>query len=185
MMKRVIFAGLMGALVMIVWTLVINGFLGFRANIDMKTLSAEREVYEILKQRVVEPGRYAVNPEVSAERGFPDEEPVFSILYSGMGHEAAGSMMLVGLLVFILSPMIGAWMLSQASDRVLASYCRKVMFFVAIGLLFAIYSHLTSFGIGGYPFGDAIALAANDIVVWLLVGLVVAWRLKPVRNATV
>jgi hypothetical protein len=98
-----------------------------------------------------------------------------------VGHGAAGKMMLVGLIVFVLSPIVGTWMLSQARDSVLSSYCRKVMFFVAIGLLFAIYGHLTSFGIGGYPFKDAIALAANDIVVWMLVGLVVAWRLKPGR----
>ena len=96
-----------------------------------------------------------------------------------MGHGAAGRMMLVGLVVFVLSPIIGTWLLSQSSERVLSSYCRKVMFFVAIGLLFAIYSHLERSGIGGYPFRDAVALAANDIVVWMLVGLVVAWRLKP------
>ena len=178
-MKRVIIAGLMGALVLIVWTFVVNGLLGFQARIDMKQLPAEREVYEVLKEHVAEPGRYACNPEVNPERGFPGEEPVFSVLYGGMGHEAAGKLMLVGLVVFVLSPIIGAWMLSQASDRVLASYCRKVMFFVAIGLLFAIYNHVASSGIGGYPFKDAIALAANDIVVWMLMGLVVAWRLKP------
>jgi hypothetical protein len=171
----------MGALVLMLWAFLINGLIGFRAHFDMKVLSAEREVYEVLKKRVAAPGRYAVNPEVDPERGFPGDEPVFSVLYSGAGHGAAGKLMMVGLVVFILSPLIGAWMLSQASERVLASYGRKVMFFVAIGLLFAVYSHLSSFGIGGYPLRDATMLGASDLVAWTLVGLAASWILKPCR----
>ena len=87
--------------------------------------------------------------------------------------------MLVGLVVFFLAPMIGAWMLSQTSRRVRSSYARKVLFFVAIGLLFALFSDMAKFGIGSYPIKDAMAFAANDIVMWTLVGLVVAWRIQP------
>lgn len=131
----------------------------------MRTLPAERQVYEVLKEHVVEPGRYTVNPELTPERGFPEAEPVFSVTYSGMGHEGAGGLMLVGLFVFLFAPMIGAWMLSQSSRRVPSSYFRKVLFFVAIGLLFALFGALMSFGIGGYPVRDAIVLAANNLVV--------------------
>ncbi len=61
----------------------------------------------------------------------------------------------------------------------MSSYSRKVLFFVAIGLLFAIFTDLTNYGIGRYPVEDAILLAINHIIVWTLVGLVVAWRLSP------
>jgi hypothetical protein len=89
--------------------------------------------------------------------------------------------MLVGFVLFFLAPMIGAWMLSQISARVKSSYPRKVLFFVAIGLLFAIFSDLKNFGIGSYPVKDAIILAMNHIIVWILIGLVIAWCIKPER----
>jgi len=90
--------------------------------------------------------------------------------------------MRVGLVMFFIAPIIGAWMLSQTSTRVMSSYPRKVLFFVAIGLLFAIFTDLTNFGIGGYPVKDAIVLAINHIIVWTLVGLVAAWRIRAERT---
>lgn len=182
-MKRVIIAGLLGGVVLMAWTFVVNGILGFQARIDMKSIPAEREVYETLKEHVVEPGRYACNPEVTSEGRYPDEEPVFSVLYSGMGHGSAGSLMLVGLVVFFLAPLTGAWLLSRCSARILSRYWSKVAFFAAIGLLVALFSDLTDFGIGSYPPRDAVVLAVHDVVVWTLVGLVVASRIKPEPDA--
>ena len=178
-MKNVIGAGLMGGVVLILWTLVANGLFGFQSRIDMRQLSAEPQVYETLKEHVRTPGRYTVNPQLNAEGRFPEDQPVFSVLYSGMGHEAAGSLMLLGLVLYLLAPMLGAWMLTQTSGRVKSSYSRKVLFFTAIGLLFAIYGDLTSYGIGNYPLNDALAFAAYHIVTWTFVGLVVAWRIRP------
>ena len=48
-----------------------------------------------------------------------------------------------------------------------------------IGLLFAIYGDLTSYGIGNYPLNGALAFAAYHMVTWTLVGLAVAWRIRP------
>ncbi len=178
-MKRIIIAGLMGGLVLIIWSFVVNGMLGFGPSINMKQVRNERQVYEALKGNVTQPGRYIVNPETSAEGRFPDEDPVYSVLYSGMGHGTAGGHMVAGLVVFFLVPMIGAWLLTQASDTVLSSYPKKVFFFFMIGLLFALFCGFGKFGIGGYPLKDAVMLGFHDIVVWTLVGLVIAWRIKP------
>ncbi len=182
MLKKVIIAGMLGGVVLMVWTLVVNGIFRFQASIDMKRIEAERQVYEVLKEHIVDPGRYIINPELTSEMRFPDGEPAFSVLYGGVGHESAGSFMLVGLVIFFLAPMIGAWMLSQTSERVMSSYPRKVLFFVAIGLLFALFTDLTDFGIGSYPLRDALLFAINHIVAWTLVGVVVAWRMKPERT---
>ena len=179
MTKKVIGAGMLGAVVLIAWTFVVNVGFGFQARIDMNTIAAERHVYEVLKENIVDPGRYIFNPEVTPEWRFPDGEPVFSVLYGGSGHEAAGGLLLVELATAFLAAIIGAWMLSQASDRVLCSYPRKVLFFTTIGLLIATFCDLNNFGIGRYPAGDAIAFAMNHIAAWTLVGLVVAWRMKP------
>ncbi len=104
---------------------------------------------------------------------------MFSVLYGGIGHESAGGLMLVGLVVYFLTPIVGAWMLSQTSERVMSSYPRYVLFFVAIGLLFAIFTDLMNFGTGNYPVSDALILAVHNIIIWIIVGLVVAWRMKP------
>jgi hypothetical protein len=87
--------------------------------------------------------------------------------------------MLFQFAIFLVTPMIAAWMLSLTSQQVLSNYPRKVLFFTGIGLLFALFCDLMKFGIGGYPLQDALLLAAHDIVLWTLVGMVVAWRLRP------
>jgi hypothetical protein len=71
--------------------MLINGLFGFRYRIDMKQVPNEAQVYQILKENITEPGRYLCNPALTESNTFPENEPVFSILYGGMGHEAAGS----------------------------------------------------------------------------------------------
>jgi len=178
-MKNIIISGLLGGLVLIIWMFLVNGILGFRNQIDMKKISNESPVYEILKQNITEPGRYSCNPEINPTGMFPEDEPVFSVMYSGMGHEAAGGLMIFGLLIYLIAPMIAAWMLSVSSEKILISYPRKVLFFTAIGLIIAIFSDLSSFGIGNYPLSDALLLAIHNVILWTLIGLVIAWRIKP------
>jgi hypothetical protein len=179
MLRKVIVSGLLGGIVLFGWTFVVNGILGFRSSMDMNQVPAERQVYEILQQSIIEPGRYIFNPELTSPGTFPGGEPVFSVHYSGMGHESAGRLMVLQLALFFVAPTIGAWMLSVTSGRILASYPRKVLFFAAIGLLLAVYGALQSFGIDSYPLGDALMLAGRDVLSWTLVGLAVAWRMQP------
>jgi hypothetical protein len=161
-----------------IWMILVNGILGFNSRINMKRIPDERAVYETLKNNITEPGRYVCNPEVTSE-GFPGGEPVYSVLYGGMGHEAAGRNMLIQLPFFFIVPIVAAWMLSSASRETLASAPRKVAFVACIGLLFGVWGHLGNFGIGGYPLENTIALMVHDIVLWALVGLVLAWRIRP------
>jgi hypothetical protein len=179
MRKRVIISGLLGAVILIVWTFLVNGILGFGSSIDRKSISAERQVHEFLKASLSEPGRYIANPELTLAGTFPEGEPVFSIHYSGMGHDSAGTVMLVQLAMFAIAPMIGAWMLSVSSPWILSRYTRRVLFFAAMGLLIAVYGGIENFGIDGYPPVDALLLALLDVITWTLVGMVVAWRMRP------
>ncbi|MFG0253028.1 MAG: hypothetical protein ACF8NJ_09170 [Phycisphaerales bacterium JB038] len=179
MHRRIVLAGLLGGLVLLVWTFVVNGLLGFQARLDMKQLPEERQVYELLREQVTEPGRYVCNPAVTAERRFPDHEPAFSILYGGVGHEAAGRHMLFGLVIFLAMPILAAWLLGHASERLLRSYPRKLCFFVGLGLLLAVLADLGRFGIAAYPLGDALQLAAARLLSWTLVGAVVAALVRP------
>ena len=179
MLKNVVFSGLMGWVVLIVWTFVVNGMLGFRSGMDMNLVTNEQALYDFLQESIVEPGRYIVNPVVTPDGFFPGDTPVFSILYGGVGHESAGRLVLFNLVIGLLAMLIATWMLSQASDRVLASYPRKVLFFSSIGLLIAVFVDLGSYGIGNYPLSDALVLAAHSVVMWVVIGVAVAGRMKP------
>jgi hypothetical protein len=74
-LKRIILAGLLGGVVLAVWFVTVDGFLGFKRGIEMNQLADERTVYAFLVERMPEPGRYVVNPEVSPDRAFPGEDP--------------------------------------------------------------------------------------------------------------
>ena len=174
MLKTVFWAGLLGALAMIAFSFLVNGVFGLNSRLNMKPLPAEREVYEVLRKGVTQPGHYICNPALTAEGRFPDREPVFTIVNSGFTHGAAGAYLLWDLGFPMVAAFIATALLAMASPRVLASYARKTLFFVLIGLLFGLLADIRS----DYPLADALLKAAYDIMFWTVSGLVVAWRLR-------
>jgi hypothetical protein len=180
MLKKVVLGGLLGGLVLIGSMFLSNGLLGLNSSINMNSLVNEEWVYEILKESIKEPGGYTVNPTLESPEGpFPADEPVYSIHYSGFGHGAAGRIFLVNLAIGFIAPLIAAWMLSVTSDRILARYASRVLFFAAIGLLLALFSDLMQYGIGAYSLHHALILGAQDFGSWTLAGLAVASAVKP------
>lgn len=182
MCKKVFVSGLVGAIVLLIWTFVINGLLGFNARFSMKQVPNEREVYAMLKNTIAEPGRYLCNPALTSDGRFPDNEPVFGIQYSGVGHEAARAGLIFGLFEFLIAPLIGAWMLSRTSEQYRSRFFNRVWFFIAIGLLLAITGDLHNFGIGGSPLALVLLFAARTVVTWTIVGIAVASIMRPVRQ---
>lgn len=100
----------------------------------------------------------------------PDESRVYAVLKERI-------------VAAFAAPMIAAWLLSCASDRVLSRYSRRVIFFVAIGLLVAVFGDLPKLGIGGHPPSSALLLSAYDVVSWTLCGLVAAWVMRGAPSA--
>jgi hypothetical protein len=178
MLKKTILSGVTGGIAMSLWTFVANGLLGFASKTNMKALPNEPQVYELLKSSVVEPGRYVVNPPPVEPIGYPSDEPVFGLLFSGVGHESAGILMCVELLVMFGATILVAWMLSRTGAPYRASYMRRVLFFTVAGILLALSVDLDSFGIAGRPLADAILLGTHRIAMWTFVGLVAGWFMK-------
>lgn len=179
MLRKVLIAGVLGGFALMLWTFATNVFFEFNRKIDMKRIPNESSVHQVLRENLVEPGGYVCNPPLTPVGVFPGNEPVFSIRYSGMGHEAAAVEFVVQTAMAILSAIIAAWLLSVASNRILSAYSRRVLFISALGLLFALFSDLAKFGIGGYPLRSVLLLAANSFVSWILAGLVMARWMKP------
>lgn len=179
MIKRIILAGVLGWITLMAVVFVANGIFGFYSRIAMKRVPDEPRVYALLKETITEPGRYICNPAVTPEAGFPAGEPVFSIAYGGVGHEAAGWLMQVRLMCGLAAMLLAAWLLSLAAPRVLASYGRRVLFLGALGLLIAVFKTLPEAGIGSFPPQDALRLAGFDFVTWLVAALAAAWPIRP------
>lgn len=185
MLKKVIIAGLIGGLTLIIWAILINGLLGFRYRLDMKMVPNEPQVYQILKENITEPGRYLCNPALTESGMFPENQPVFSILYGGMGHEAAGPLsVILDFLYAFATATLCAWLLSKTSERTISSYPRKVFFVIMTGLLFAFYSDIKKYGIGNYPLNDTLILTFHNLILWTVLGLVISLFIKPIPHKT-
>jgi len=179
---RVLGAGLLGAAVMVLAVFVVSGIFGFTARLELRSVPNEAAVFALLKETVVEPGGYMVNPPVVPGQGFPANEPVFSIHYAGFGHGAAGRLELLRLVTVLVATMLAAWIVSLASARVLASYWRRFGFFVLMGLWLVSFSGVPRYGIGQHPLRSAAALGAFDLGLWVLAGAAMAWCLRPARG---
>lgn len=180
MLRKIIFAGLTGGITLMVWAFLVNGIFGFRYRMDMKQVPNETQVYQILKQNIVEPGRYLCNPALTESETFPENEPVFSILYGGIGHEAAGPMSVILDFIFaIITATLCAWLLSLTSEKIISGYFSRVFFIVLIGLLFAFFSDLKKYGIGNYPLSDTLIITLHNIILWTVLGLVISLFIKP------
>jgi len=129
MLKRILISGLLGGIVLILCALVSNILFGFKSRIDLKQIPNESQVYQVLKENIIEPGGYVCNPPLTPAGVFLLDEPAFGIRYSGMGHEAATQELVVQLVKAIIATMIAAWMLSCTSNHILSTYSREVLFF--------------------------------------------------------
>jgi hypothetical protein len=178
MYKRILVSGALGGVVLLACTFMANVMFGLMPRIEMNRVSDEPALYRHLKASVPAPGAYLVNPEVTAEGRFPDNEPVFSVRYGGMGHEAAGTLFLTETTQLFASAILAAGLLAFASPRVLSRYTRRVLFIATLGLLFALVGDLPRIGIGGYPPDSGLWLAAHRLTSWILVGLVMAWPMR-------
>ena len=178
-MGKVLIAGLLGGIVLMAWFIVADGILGLKRSIDMNRLADERMVYAFLAEHVAEPGRYVCNPEVLPEQRYPSAAPIFAVQYSGLGHDDAGQEVILGLVVALLASIAGAWVLANASSRILSRYGSRVLFFSAIGIVLALLSLAERFGISAYSLGDAVALGVHDFAGWVLAGLAIAGIVKP------
>ncbi len=179
MLGKILLTGAIGGLVLIVWTFVANAVFGLVAKVEMNRIPDERSVYKVLKETVVVPGAYVVNPEPGPDGRFPAGEPVFSIRFSGVGHEAAGRMLLVEIFFMFVTSILASWLLSLTSAGILSRYHRKVLFIILIGILLAVSSDSPNFGIGGHPATSALLLAISRVAAWTLAGLAMAWSMRP------
>ena len=183
MTKNILISGILGGVVMFAAMMVFRFLLPLGAYPELLAMPDQVPIHAQLKERIVKPGRYVCPylPEHEMNALFPDylNEPVFTVTYTGFTHGSARGFVSPGMLAFLLAPMVAAWVLAHASDKVLASYMRRVFFVSILGLLIAVSTHLLANFASDLSFAAAVGRAIASVVTWALIGLVLAWRIRP------
>lgn len=183
MTKNILISGVLGGVVIFAVMVAFRLFLPAVGNSELLAMPDQVPMQAALKGRITKPGTYICPYLPPDQRSglFPDylNEPIFAVTYGGYTHATVPGFKSAGMLAFLLAPMAAAWLLSQASDRVLATYSRRVLFVTALGLFIALGADLLRSLTNEQPFRTAAEMALGSLVTWALVGLVLGWRIKP------
>ncbi len=181
-MKQILLSGVFGSLVMFVGLLIGSSMVQFGGNTALQTVPDQSELLTELKERINEPGTYVVPYETDGVMATdPDylDEPFFEISYKGYTHRSVPGLSSSGTLAFFFAPMIAAWLLSMASPEVLSNYTKRVLFVMALGLLVVVSDDWLGSMKESIPPRQMLASAIGSMITWILVGMVVAWQVKP------
>jgi hypothetical protein len=182
---RIILAGLLGTVVMIVWLLVSFAVLGI-GGADIRPVPDQAALHEALKARITQPGTYACLY-VSSEREaaqFPRyrDEPLYAITYKGYTHNTVPGFKNLGALSILLAPMLAAWLLTKTSADVMKRYATRVLFVTMLGAFVAMAGDWPRAVADEQPASGLLVATANTTATWLLAGLAIAWRITPERS---
>ncbi|QEG38275.1 hypothetical protein [Roseimaritima ulvae] len=186
-MKRIVLAGLAGAVVYFVWQMLTWMLLPIHGP-TVGPLPDEAPVRDLLVEQKVETGVYIVP--YGSEEAMMDPEseymkrhtdgPIFSIYYQQHGAQPmAMSVLAIGFLTDFLAASIVATLLCCAVGGCCCkSYLQRVGFVTAFGFFLALTGHVSYFNWMHFP-ADYTAMFVLDVIVgWLLAGLVIAAIIK-------
>ncbi len=180
MKKQILLSGLLGGVVILVWLIISLGPLQLSGDFP-KPIPNDKDIHTALKEGIAKPGVYYC-PDSSKEirDRYPNfgNEPVFTIVASGRTPDAFLEQLIFEMVCIFGAAMIAAWLLSMASERVLARYSRRVFFVAVVGLFLAVCGDMFS----DKPIGLILLSSLHHLITWILAGLVIAWRIKPRRH---
>ena len=181
MKKEIALSGLLGGIVIFAWLIVSTTLLPLNGHLA-ESIPNDLEIHTLLEQRIDEPGIYFVpdHPKEGEENVYPDygNEPIFSIIYGGRTPNTFMGQFVFELACFFIAPMIAAWLLSMASENVLAKYSRRVLFVTILGLFIAVFGEALS----DKPMNKILLSSVNSLMAWFLAAWVIAWRIKPMAK---
>jgi hypothetical protein len=183
MKKDIVIAGLLGGFAIFVWIFLSKSILPMSGSVSIKSFDNQPEIHQMLKERITETGKYAVPylPEWEQNQ-IPDygNQPVFKITYTGFTHNSAsGTSMILPLITIFVVLMIAAWLLSVASEKILAKYSRRFLFVSVLGFAVVLFSNVIRSSFDSQPMEHIVFYVITDMVTWLIAGLIIAWRIKP------
>lgn len=186
-MKRIVVAGLAGAVVYYVWQMLAWMMLPIHAP-TLKGLPDEPALRKALTAQKLETGWYSMPYGTDAEMMDPDSDfatahksgPLVQIFYHKDGSEVMPPMMMViGFATDFAAAFLVAWLLSCAVGGCCSSYVRRVGFVSGFGVFLALTGHVAYFNWMRFPAHYSAMCIVDALVGWFLVGLAIAAIVKP------
>lgn len=186
-MRRVFVAGLLGGLAAFAWGALSWGVLPLRTA-KFVNIPDEAAVIDVLKGRLGDEGVYhypgfprataTAAQEAEWRRRLEMGPLVPMLVYLPSGARPFGVALIGELLMVVGAATIAAWLLSLAAPS-LRGFTARAGFVAAIGVVSAIVTHGADWNWSSIPSRYALIASIDLMLEWVLVGLVLAWRLAP------
>ena len=184
MSKRILSAGLLGGIALFFWGFVSHTVLPL-GELGVQNLPQDHTVIETLKAAIPASGFYFF-PRVDESQKIAADQlggPHGILIY----HPSGASMMMTGQLIreFILNvvqALIAGYLLSLATG--LTKYSSRVGLVLVLGVLSGIATNVEYWNWYGFPGNYTAGVIVDEIIGFLVVGLVVAAMVKPPGAAT-
>jgi hypothetical protein len=179
--RRVVSAGLFGGVAGVLWTVLSMGLVPVRDSMGWKEVPNEEVVLQALDDNLTETGLYLVpghSPPDSLFRARHDAGPLFRVHSLPDGTEGP-IRPLISILSLLLAPLVPAWILVQACRHGSPSFGMRVAVVASFGVFLALTANIQLWGMELYPLTYSLLMSANGIVTWLVIGFVMAWRVRP------
>ena len=190
MMKRVLLAGLLGGLVIFVWGSLSHMVLGL-GEIGVKGMPNEDAVLAALHTSVPEPGFYFF-PSMGLSPNSPREQRMavmaeiekkastgpsgIVVFHPNNGVTFSAPRLMTELALNVAQALLAAILLAWATG--LGTYVSRVLFVATAGLLASLSTNVQYWNWYGFPSDYTAAYIANELVAFVVCGLVVAAIVK-------
>lgn len=183
--RRLITTGLLAGFVFFGWKVVSQGLLPIRDELGYKDVQNEEMVLSTLDANLPETGLYIVpghSPPDSLFRARYSEGPIFRI--HSLRRGAGGTPhFLVSILALLIAPMIPTALVWRVCRNGGVGFGARATIVALFGVFLALSADIQLWGTELYPLDYSIFLAVNSVVGWTIVGLFVAWRIRPPTRA--
>jgi len=173
--------GLLAGLVGILWTMLTLGLIPVRDTMGWKEVPNEAVVLEALDANLTDTGLYLVpghSPPDSLFRSRHSDGPLFRVHSLRNGTEGP-IRAFISILSLLLAPLIPAWFLSRICQRGTPPYPTRVFIVTLFGVFLTLAGEIQLWGMELYPLLYSLLLSVNAIISWMVIGLFLAWRIKP------
>ena len=186
-MKKILLAGVVGGLLMFIWSAVAWLALPLHTS-TIRSMANEDSVISAMKSGMdrksvyMFPARPTSGDQAATDAWKQKFErgPVGMVVYSPAGSSTIPEMvseMAIGLLDSILTAMLAAWLLSR-STAAKSGYFARVMFCGTLGIFICLAVHVANWNWLMYPADYTTAWIMDSLVGWVAGGMGIAWFVK-------
>ncbi len=191
-MKKIALAGLLGGVVLYVWSFLAWFVLPLHAT-SMRGVNNEDTLRAMLRSSLTEKGVYAIpypaggGSDKAAMEAYQQkvrEGPNGMIVYDPNGTDPMmTAQMVIGFFIDVLAAAIAAWFLSR-STAAAGSYFARIVYCGMLGVFVSVFSHLVMWNWMGFPGLFTRDLIVDTIISWILAGVAIAAVIKAPRLQT-